>query len=109
MGSSRAREIASEDTTIEQQLKYHFSGNCYPPIPYDFIPLAVDSIQRYWDAYNFDKSELIHEAIDMPIVNGQQSYHRGNTYTTAYDVVEWLRLHAWLEDDDGYGWFEDDY
>ena len=109
MGLSSAREIASEDISIEEQLKVHFSANCYPPIPYDFIPLAVDSIQRYWDAYNFDKSELIHEAIDMPIVNGQQSYHRGNTYTTAYDVVEWLRLDAWLEDDDGYGWFEDDY
>lgn len=102
MGLSSAREIASEDISIEEQLKIHFRANCYPPIPYDFIPLAKDSIQRYWDAYHNDKSELIHEAIDMPIVNGQQSYHRGNTYTTAYDVIEWLRLDAWLEDEDDY-------
>jgi len=102
MGYNTAYDIARMDIPIEQQLKYHFSGNFYPPIPHDFIPLAKDSIQRYWDAYHNDDTDLIHEAIDMPIVNGQQSYHRGNTYTTAYDVVEWLRLDAWLEEDDDY-------
>lgn len=101
MGLSSAREIASEDISIEEQLKIHFRANCYPPIPYDFIPLAKDSIQRYWDAYNFDKSELIHERIDMPMKNEDEYYSiDGRWYITAVEVVKWLRLETWLEEEE---------
>lgn len=108
MGYNTARDLVSQDIPIEEQLKIHLRMNCHPQVPHEMIPLAKDSIQRYWDAHNFDKSELIYEKIGMPIVDGKQWTHRGNTYTTAYDVVDQLKLDAWLEQDDSYKWFEDD-
>ncbi len=72
-----------------------------PKVPLDFIPLAKDSIQRYWDAHYSDKSELIYEKLAMPMKNEDEQYlYNGNTYITAVEAVEWLRLDAWLEEDD---------
>ena len=72
-----------------------------PQIPLDFIPLAKDSIRRYWDAHTLNNSELIYEKLAMPMKNENEQYlYNGNTYITAVEVVEWLRLDAWLEEDD---------
>lgn len=117
MGLNRAREIDSKDIPIEEQLKSHLTTKLptfewlkldvwledidKQQIPLDFIPLAKDSIQRYWDAYNFDKSELIHERIDMPMKNEDEYYSiDGRWYITAVEVVKWLRLETWLEEEE---------
>jgi hypothetical protein len=38
---------------MEQKMEWHLRGNCYPPVPMEFIPLAVTAIEHanvnQWD------------------------------------------------------------
>ena len=105
----------SKDIPIEEQLKSHLTTKLptfewlkldiwfedIPQTPLDFIPLAKNSIQRYWDTYYTDNTELIHEKLAMPMKNEDEQYSiDGRWYITAVEVVEWLRLEAWLEEEE---------
>lgn len=50
MGYMTAREFAHHVETgyfaLEAALDWHFSGNCYPPVPRSMVPAAVRAIAK---------------------------------------------------------------
>jgi hypothetical protein len=81
MGKKTAEEIAEAPLTLEAKLSWHLSGNHYPPVHEDFIPVCVDAItkanQGDWDSI-------------LTYPNGRE---RSVSHT-----VEGLHLEAFLDD-----------
>ena len=88
MGLMNAMGIAETDLSLEEQLAWHFSSNCYPPIPKQMIPTAVAAIEAYWDE---DLSRMI------PLPEGVS--FRGSDEVSARNVIESYRLDAWCMED----------
>lgn len=88
MGLSTARGIAETDLPLEEQLAWHFSSNCYPPIPKQMIPIAVEAINAYWDG-EFAKVIKLPEGVQ---------FRNGEDWVFASQAVDSLRLDAWLEE-----------
>ena len=84
-----ALDLAGSEATIEQQLSIHFSSNCYPPIPQQMIPTAIEAIDAYWE---MDYSRMI------PLPEGVS--FRGQSEVSASNVIESYRLDAWCMDDE---------
>ena len=89
MGMSTAMGIASTELPLEQQIAWHFSSNCYPPIPSKMIPVAIEAIDAYWEE---DYSRMI------PLPEGVE-FRDGSTSVSASQAIDSLRLDAWLVDD----------
>ena len=91
MGLSTAIGIAGTDVSLEQQIGWHFSSNCYPPIPSIMIPVAIEAIDAYWEE---DYSRMI------PLPEGVE-FRDGSTSVSASQAIDSLRLDAWcMEDED---------
>ena len=84
-----AMDLAGSEATLEQQLSIHFSSNCYPPIPQQMIPTAIEAIDAYWE---MDYSRMI------PLPEGVS--FRGQSEVSASNVIESYRLDAWCMDDE---------
>jgi hypothetical protein len=91
MGALTAMEIAGTDLSLEQQISWHFQGNCYPPVPQFMVPIAVKAIQAVND-------EEPMAPIDLP----EGVEFRGSTTVPASQIVNSLRLDAWIIDVDEY-------
>jgi hypothetical protein len=89
MGMMTAMDLAGSEATLEQQLSIHFSSNCYPPIPQQMIPTAIEAIDAYWE---MDYSRMI------PLPEGVS--FRGQSEVSASNVIESYRLDAWCMDDE---------
>jgi hypothetical protein len=89
MGMMTALDLAGSEATLEQQLSIHFSSNCYPPIPQQMIPTAIEAIDAYWE---MDYSRMI------PLPEGVS--FRGQSEVSASNVIESYRLDAWCMDDE---------
>jgi hypothetical protein len=89
MGLSTAMGIADTNVSLEQQIGWHFSSNCYPPIPSQMIPVAIAAIDAYWE----DDLETL-----IPLPEGV-SFRDGSTSVSAYQAIESLRLDAWCMDE----------
>lgn len=80
MGNQIAHAIAEAPLTLEQKMDWHLQANCFPPVPKEFIPVAVDAINRAndgdWDTY-----------IEYP---------NGKTRTVRY-TIEGLFLEAFVD------------
>jgi hypothetical protein len=89
MGLSTAMGIAETELSLEEQIGWHFSTNCYPPIPKAMIPVAVAAIDAYWE-----------DALDtlIPLPEGVE-FRTGATSVSAYQAIESLRLDAWCMED----------
>lgn len=83
-----AIDLSEMDVTLEQQIAYHFSVNCYPPIPKEMIPVATEAINAYWDE-DYQKLIQLPEGVE---------FRDGSTKITAVQAIESLRLDAWLEE-----------
>ena len=88
MGSNFAHDLASGEfiDSLDRQISIHFSSNCYPPVPQFMVQVAIDAI----DAVNegdYDRK------IDLP---AGVSFRNSKT-VSASDVVDQLRLDAWIE------------
>ena len=88
MGSNFAHDLASGEfiDSLDRQISIHFSSNCYPPVPQFMVQVAIDAI----DAVNegdYDRQ------IDLP---AGVSFRDSKT-VSASDVVDQLRLDAWIE------------
>jgi hypothetical protein len=81
MGYLSALGIAETETSLEQQVSWHFSSNCYPPVPQQMVPVAVQAI-------NAVLSEEGGEDIELP---EGVSYRGGSV--NGYTVVD--KLHLW--------------
>lgn len=92
MGLSQAIELSSnEDLSLATQLSIHFSSNCYPPIPQQMIPTAIEAIYAYQD-----------EELDKLIPLPEGVSFRGETEVSARDVISSYRLDAWCESETEY-------
>lgn len=86
MGYLSALAITGSETTLEQQVSWHFSSNCYPPVPQYMVPFAVEAIERAisddWDSH-----------IDCP----EGVSWRGQTSVAVYNIIENLHLNAFVD------------
>jgi hypothetical protein len=90
MGRMTAMSLTEMDVPLEQQLAIHFSSNCYPPIPSIMIPVAVEAINAYWDE-DYAKVIQLPEGVE---------FRNGATSIPASQVIESLRLDAWVMEDE---------
>lgn len=91
MGSNFANELASGDLlkNLDQQLSIHFQYNCYPPIPLIMINVAIDAINSVIDG-DYDHEILLPDDISF----------KGSHVVRAIDLINALRLDAWVQGDD---------
>lgn len=87
MGRMYAEGIRETEASLEQQISWHFKGNCYPPPPQEMIPVAVAAINAIVEDQDWDRM------IDLP--EGVQ--YRGEDQVAAHQVVESFRLDAWVD------------
>jgi hypothetical protein len=87
MGYQTALGIAETNISLEQQVSWHFSGNCYPAIPQLMVPVAVKAI-------NAVLSTKGGESIELP----EGVSYRGDVKPNAYTIVENLRLWAFVHE-----------
>ncbi len=90
MGLSTAIGITESNLSLEQQLSWHFSSNCYPPIPQQMIPVAKMAIFHYWEQ-DYDAMVDLPEGVE---------FRNGATSIPASQVIESLRLDAWVMEDE---------
>ena len=87
MGLMTAMDLAESQMSLEDQLAIHFRSNCYPPIPLQMIPTAIEAIDAYWE-------EDLNRMITLP----EGVTFRGDTEVSAYNVINSYRLDAWCMD-----------
>ena len=48
MGTLSAMALTDEELgmTLEQQISLHFQTNCYPPIPQQMLPVAIEALDN---------------------------------------------------------------
>lgn len=90
MGYATAVGLTDTDLTLSDQLAIHFSSNCYPPIPSKMIPVAKMAIFHYWEQ-DYDAMVELPEGVE---------FRNGATSIPASQVIESLRLDAWVMEDD---------
>lgn len=86
MGYLTAFGIAEADIPLEQQVAWHFSSNCYPPVPQYMVPVAIEAIEAILDD-DYDRE------IDLP----EGVTFRGCTKVSPADAVETLFLFAFVD------------
>ena len=85
MGYMTALGIKDSGIDIREQLRWHLTGNCYPPIPTAMIDPGIEAIR----ACNEGEYDRI---ITTPFEHRQYGYS-----VPAWVVVEDLHLDAWVE------------
>jgi hypothetical protein len=90
MGLMTAMDLQEQRMSLEQQLSIHFSSNCYPPIPSKMIPVAKMAIFHYWEQ-DYDAMVELPEGVE---------FRNGATSIPASQVIESLRLDAWVMEDE---------
>jgi hypothetical protein len=94
MGSVTAIGLADTTLDLETQLKYHLTGNHYPPIPTVMIQPCIEAIDAYYD-------EDYSRKIELPKMDdGFQITWQGNTWTTASALVSHAHLEWFIEPSD---------
>ena len=56
MGIATSSALQDEllDLDLETQLSLHFSSNCYPPIPQQMIPTAIEALDLVNEGYGIN-------------------------------------------------------
>lgn len=85
MGARTSQEIANTDLTLNQQISWHFSGNCYPPVPQFMVEPAIEAINAYNEG-DYDLEIALPDGVEF----------RGSSTVSASKIVDSLRLDAWL-------------
>ena len=93
MGSITAIGLADTTLDLETQLKYHLTGNHYPPIPTVMVQPCIEAIDAYYD-------EDYSRRIELPYLNEVQITWKGNTWTTASALVAHAHLEWFIEPSD---------
>jgi len=85
MGAQTARDIADTDLDLSQQISWHFSGNCYPPVPQFMVEPAIEAINACNEG-DYDLEISLPDGVEF----------RGSSTVSASKIVDSLRLDAWL-------------
>jgi hypothetical protein len=86
MGYSTALDLATSGIDLKRAVSIHFSSNCYPPVPQLWVDQAVVAI---YDVASDDGDNLV----DLP---DGVTKPDGSTKATAYQIVDSLRLNAFV-------------
>lgn len=89
MGYMTALGIAESDLPLENQLRWHFSSNCYPPVPEVLVAVAVDAITAVNEG-DFYAEVALPEGVTF----------RGESLVSAHLVIESLHLGAWITEEE---------
>jgi len=87
MGLMNLMGILETDLPLEEKLKLHLVGNCYPPVPTELHPVCLTAIHLVSDG----KPDV---KISLPI---GFTYKGGETEAPAYAVVENFHLDLFVE------------
>jgi hypothetical protein len=89
MGTLSAIALQDEelDLTLEQQISLHFQTNCYPPIPQEMIPTAIEALDN---ANSGDWQAMIRlpEGVTFRGYDEVATYHVIDSYYLAHWVIE---------------------
>lgn len=88
MGYSSASDMLA-NTDLRTAVSWHFSSNCYPPIPQQMLDTAIDAI----DLANCDMWNV---HVQLP----QGVTYNGLTSATAGEIIDAYRLYAFLDEQD---------
>jgi hypothetical protein len=99
MGALQAMAITETDTTLEQQLSWHLSGNHYPPIPQSMIPVCIEAIDAYWEDDTNKLIKLPFDGVDRDGNPFQIRWRDGSDHAPAWAIIEHAHLDSWLVDD----------
>lgn len=88
MGYSSASDMLA-NTDLRTAVSWHFSTNCYPPIPQQMVDTAIEAIEYYNDGRR-----------DEPVWLPDGVTYRGLTVVSTLDIIDSYRLYAFIEDED---------
>jgi len=89
MGIMKALAYGELDLSIEDQVRLHFTQNCYPPIPLFMVDVAMQAIIACCEEDYF-------EMIELP---DGVSFRNGEKEVSASQIIESLRLDAFVMQD----------
>ena len=87
MGALQAIAMSETDLTLEQQLAWHLSSNCYPPIPASMVQPCIDAIDAYW-ADELDNFIKLPDGVSW----------RGSNSAPAREIIINHHLDSWCSD-----------
>jgi hypothetical protein len=93
MGYLTAIDMADNTDTLEDAIRMHFRGNCYPPIPGAMVPVGVEAIHNVVEA-EFSRD---YDLLDKPIQLPDGIEFRGSDTVSSIDAVEKLFLGAFVD------------
>jgi hypothetical protein len=91
MGKLLAEELTDLGLELSEQLHYHFTANCYPPVPTYMIEPAIKAIEVVQRAQWGDAQR------DQPIQLPEGVSWKGMTTAPAYAFVKEFRLESYIE------------
>jgi hypothetical protein len=89
MGRMYAEGIAETDLSLADQIRWHLTGNHFPPIPVSMVPVCIAAL----DAANEEDWDRM-----IPLPDGVG--YKGLTAAPAHAIVEQHHLDPWLSQDD---------
>jgi hypothetical protein len=89
MGRIYAEGITETDLSLADQIRWHLTGNHFPPIPVSMIPVCIAAL----DAANEEDWDRM---ISLPEGVG----YKGLTAAPAHAIIEQHHLDPWLSQDD---------
>jgi hypothetical protein len=85
MGYNSAVDLSESPLAVRTQLKYHLTGNHYPPVPASMVDACLDAIDAYHDE-DFDRLIKLPEGVSW----------RGKDSAPANAIAEAHHLDPWL-------------
>ena len=83
---------------LEEGLKAHFRGNCYPPIPLAMVPVAKEVIENVVQAELERDSSYLDLLIQLPkMEDGFQITYRGSDKVRTEDALYGMHLAAFVD------------
>jgi hypothetical protein len=89
MGRIYAEGITETDLSLADQIRWHLTGNHFPPIPVSMVPVCIAAL----DAANEEDWDRM---ISLPEGVG----YKGLTAAPAHAIIEQHHLDPWLSQDD---------
>ena len=97
MGYTTAMNV-SQILGLEEGLKAHFRGNCYPPIPLAMVPVAKEVIENVVQGECEQDSSYLDIMIQLPkMEDGFQITHKGSDKVRTEDALYGLHLAAFVD------------
>lgn len=89
MGNLSAIALTDEELgyTLEQQISLHFQTNCYPPIPQQMIPTAIEALDNA-NSGDWQKMIRLPEGVTFRGYDEVATYNVIDSYYLAHWVIE---------------------